>query len=78
MVDEATITPAHLPASVRAHGASAPHRVHGSTIVPLKDVERQYIEFVIKQFGGHRAHAARALGIGERSLYRKLDEYGLE
>jgi DNA-binding NtrC family response regulator len=33
---------------------------------------------LIKQFGGHRANAARALGIGERSLYRKLNEYGLE
>jgi DNA-binding NtrC family response regulator len=44
------------------------------TNVPLKDVERQYIEFVIEQFGGPRVHAARALGIGERSLYRKLDE----
>jgi len=78
MTDDANITPAHLPPILRPHGASAPHRAHGSTIVPLKDVERQYIEFVIKQFGGHRAHAARALGIGERSLYRKLDEYGQE
>lgn len=78
MADEANITPAHLPPIVRAHGPSVSHRTGESSIVPLRDVERQYIEFVIKQFGGHRAHAARALGIGERSLYRKLNEYGLE
>jgi len=78
LADEATITPAHLPQVVRAHGVPALHRMPDSTIVPLKDVERQYIEFVIEQFGGHRAHAARALGIGERSLYRKLDEWGID
>ena len=79
MADGDTITPADLPAMLRTAAGSAPSRaLPGSTIVPLKDVERQYIEFVIKQFKGHRANAARALGIGERSLYRKLDEFGLE
>jgi DNA-binding NtrC family response regulator len=80
LVDDDTITPAHLPAFLRPPSlpASAHARLQDSEIVPLRDVERQYIEFVIKQFGGHRANAARALGIGERSLYRKLNEYGLE
>ncbi len=78
MADEATVTPLHLPAPIRGQGDASAHATPGSPIVPLKDVERQYIEFVIRQFGGHRANAARALGIGERSLYRKLNEYGLE
>jgi transcriptional regulator with PAS, ATPase and Fis domain len=78
LVDEDILTPMHLPPQVRAQGGSGSPRATGSTIVPLKDVERQYIEFVITQFDGHRAHAARALGIGERSLYRKLNEYGLD
>ncbi|MBI2833024.1 MAG: sigma-54-dependent Fis family transcriptional regulator [Acidobacteria bacterium] len=78
MADEDTITPVHLPPALRSAGAAPPSRLHGSTIVPLQDVERQYIEFVIRQFNGHRANAARALGIGERSLYRKLNEYGLD
>ncbi len=77
--DDDTITPAQLPPIVRAPEHSDAHRLHGdSPIVPLRDVERQYIEFTIKQCGGHRANAARALGIGERSLYRKLHEFGLD
>ena len=78
MADEETMTPAHLPPMLRASaGAAMPRPLADAAIVPLRDIERQYIEFVIKQFNGHRANAARALGIGERSLYRKLDEFGL-
>jgi DNA-binding NtrC family response regulator len=79
MGESDTITADQLPAFLRGRTAPAamPHRSHDGTIVPLKDVERQYIEFVISQCGGHRANAARALGIGERSLYRKLNEFGL-
>jgi DNA-binding NtrC family response regulator len=78
LTDEDTITPMHLPAIPRAPGGSASLHHQGSAIVPLKDVERQYIEFVIKHFDGHRANAAQALGISERGLYRKLNEFGLE
>ncbi|MBI2216127.1 MAG: sigma-54-dependent Fis family transcriptional regulator [Candidatus Rokubacteria bacterium] len=78
LAEEDTITPAHLPPMLRAPAARALHRSQPSPIVPLRDVERQYIEFAIRQFGGHRANAARALGIGERTLYRKLNEFELE
>jgi DNA-binding NtrC family response regulator len=78
LAEDDTITPAHLPPGLRAPAARAPHRPQPSAIVPLREVERQYIEFVINEFGGHRANAARALGIGERSLYRKLIEFELE
>jgi len=44
----------------------------------LKDVERTAIEKALNRFDGNRRKAARALGIGERTLYRKLKEYGLE
>jgi DNA-binding NtrC family response regulator len=78
LAEEDTVTPAHLPPMLRAPAARASHRSEPSAIVPLRDVERQYIEFVISQFGGHRANAARALGIGERTLYRKLTEFEME
>jgi DNA-binding NtrC family response regulator len=78
LAEEDPVAPQHLPPGLRSAGAPGPARDPGSAIVPLRDVERQYIEFAIKHFGGHRANAARALGIGERSLYRRLSELDLE
>jgi len=40
-------------------------------------VEREHIESVLRATSGHRGNAAKALGISERNLYRKLREYGL-
>jgi transcriptional regulator with PAS, ATPase and Fis domain len=40
-------------------------------------MERAHIERALRASGGHRGHAAKALGISERSLYRKLEEYRL-
>jgi two-component system response regulator HydG len=42
---------------------------------PLDDIERFYILETLKNTGGNREDAAKQLGIGERTLYRKLDEY---
>jgi len=43
----------------------------------LDDVERHYIAETLKLTEGNREEAARLLGIGERTLYRKLKEYGI-
>lgn len=44
----------------------------------LEELEKQQIERAIDRFAGNRRKAAKALGIGERTLYRKLKEYGIE
>ncbi|MBW3540675.1 MAG: sigma-54 dependent transcriptional regulator [Planctomycetes bacterium] len=44
---------------------------------PLTDVERYYIQRALELSGGKREEAASMLGIGERTLYRKIKEYGL-
>ena len=44
----------------------------------LKNMEKQQIEKALEMLNGNRRKAAKALGIGERTLYRKLKEYGLE
>jgi two-component system, NtrC family, response regulator HydG len=41
----------------------------------LEEIERHYILETLKQTGGNREEASRHLGIGERTLYRKLKEY---
>jgi DNA-binding NtrC family response regulator len=43
----------------------------------MKEVERELIERTLKEVGGNRKKAARHLGIGERTLYRRMKEYGL-
>jgi two-component system response regulator HydG len=43
----------------------------------LADVERDLIESTLKLTEGNRQKAAKLIGIGERTLYRKLHEYGL-
>jgi two-component system response regulator HydG len=44
---------------------------------PLDDVERHYIAETLKLTGGNREEAAKVLGIGERTLYRKIKDFGL-
>jgi two-component system response regulator HydG len=41
----------------------------------LEDLERLFIAESLRATGGNREEAARMLGIGERTLYRKLKEY---
>jgi two-component system response regulator HydG len=45
---------------------------------PLNEVERYYIEQTLELTGGNREEAARLLGIGERTLYRKIKKWDLE
>ena len=63
------------PTTLEAEGQSPP----GGTItagVKLEDMERRLIEATLDHYGGHRARAAQALGIGIRTLSNKLRLYG--
>jgi len=44
-------------------------------IVPLYEIEKQSIFNALAQTNGDKMHAARLLGIGKTTLYRKLKEY---
>jgi two-component system response regulator HydG len=44
---------------------------------PLEELERLFIGETLRFTGGNREEAARMLGIGERTLYRKIKEYKL-
>jgi two-component system response regulator HydG len=41
----------------------------------LNEVERRYINRVLKATDGNKTHAAKVLGLDRRTLYRKLDRY---
>ncbi|HMQ11434.1 MAG TPA: response regulator [Oligoflexia bacterium] len=42
---------------------------------PLNDIERTVIEHTLKKTDGDKKLTAKLLGVGERTIYRKLDEY---
>ena len=44
-------------------------------LTTLAEVERRHIDRVLKAVGGSRTDAARILGIGRKTLYRKLRDY---
>jgi len=43
----------------------------------LEELERELIRVNLKLYDGNREKTAKVLGIGERTLYRKIKEYGL-
>jgi DNA-binding NtrC family response regulator len=48
-----------------------------SELVPLEEVERRYILRVLETLGGNRTLTARTLGLDRKTLYRKLQRYGV-
>ncbi len=44
----------------------------------IKELEKEAIVRTLKYFNNNRRKTARSLGLSERTLYRKIDEYGLE
>ncbi|HHT9155756.1 MAG TPA: sigma-54-dependent transcriptional regulator [Candidatus Tripitaka sp. YC43] len=46
--------------------------------VSIEEMEKELIRNTLASVGGNREASARMLGIGERTLYRKLDRYGLK
>jgi len=49
-----------------------------SPVISLPDSERQAIGAALAATNGERAKAARILGIGRTTLYRKMKEYGFD
>jgi two-component system response regulator HydG len=44
----------------------------------IEDAERELIRNTLAAVSGNRVEAAKTLGIGERTLYRKIKEYDLK
>jgi len=80
------IQPRHLPRAAAGGAPTTPNATLPSTAPPiptegplptLEQMEREHVERALRAANGHRAKAAKLLGISERNLYRKLREYGL-
>ncbi|MEM1108796.1 MAG: sigma-54 dependent transcriptional regulator [Planctomycetota bacterium] len=79
IADGDTLEPRHLPPEITPGSAQA----MGDSVVntggmSLDQLEKQAIRDTLRTTGGNREQAAKMLGIGERTLYRKLKEYGLK
>jgi len=61
----------------RAHAASEGRTTTFEVTVPssMDEIEKLAIEATLDYTRGDKTHAARALGIGRKTLYRKLDQY---
>ncbi|MBL7797023.1 MAG: sigma-54-dependent Fis family transcriptional regulator [Saprospiraceae bacterium] len=72
LCDGDTLEPAFLPSDFQTHTGSGT-----GPGLSLAVAESRQIRQVLEQTGGNKTEAARLLGIGLSTLYRKLDEYGI-
>jgi DNA-binding NtrC family response regulator len=76
------VTPRDLPPWIKSP-PSTPARAVGTASIPpdkalsVKEAEKQLIIRALNESHGNRSLAARKLGMGRRSLYRKMETYGL-
>ncbi|MBV9998439.1 MAG: sigma-54-dependent Fis family transcriptional regulator [Verrucomicrobia bacterium] len=78
--DLAPMFPSEL---LETHGSTfeLPANANGSLafptkIVPLEQIEKEYIQHALRQAGGNRTHTAHLLGISIRTLRNKLNQRG--
>lgn len=64
-----------LPLALRDHAPGEPGEVTFSLGISLAEAEKSFLEEILRSVGYDRARAAETLGIGLRTLYRKLKEY---
>lgn len=69
--EDAGVRPHGLPAG-GAGAVSGPDHLVGRT---MDEIERYYMERALEIAKGNREEAARMLGIGERTLYRKIQDW---
>jgi len=75
LADEEELTADTLPPEFQALAvANADEPASGRS---LWAVEKRQIQLVLQEVAGNKTEAARQLGIGVKTLYRKLQEYGL-
>ncbi len=73
-----TIDVRNVPEEIRANDQDEQISLGGLAGVGLDKLEKEAIRQTLAMTGGNRERAAKLLGIGERTLYRKLREYGLK
>ena len=65
------------PESIESEESEAINFIKSGDIPSIEDTEQFLIKRALEKFEGNRRKASETLGISERTLYRKLDQYGL-
>jgi two-component system response regulator HydG len=78
MTSGLTIHAVDLPSAITGAPSELISRPTETRIMPIADLEKQTILAAIAQLNGDKLLAAKLLGIGKTTLYRKLKEYGAE
>ena len=80
IADSTLLEPRHLPPEIRQTDADdvGPGSSDSDAGLSLDQIEKRAIREALRIHKGNREQAAKMLGIGERTLYRKLKEYGLK
>ncbi|MCC2617925.1 sigma-54-dependent Fis family transcriptional regulator [Aestuariibacter halophilus] len=76
LADEDIINVTDLPPRIQNWQATSATQ-QPTTLMPLDAVERDYLRRVVAQHEGTAETLASALGISQRTLYRKLQRYGI-
>ena len=69
------------PLGLKPENAEGPGHFHGADSLigrPFTEVEKFYIQCALEITGGKREEAAHMLGIGERTMYRKIKEFDIK
>lgn len=79
--DHATLGMQSMPGEAEIDDTDEPEILdflQGDEIPSIEDAEKFLIQQALKRFDGNRRKASETLGVSERTLYRKLDQYGLD
>jgi DNA-binding NtrC family response regulator len=77
MANGPELTVDHLPIEIRPARAESIGGMNNLVGISIEQAEKELIKNTLKMVHGNREQAAKILGIGERTLYRKIKEYEL-
>jgi two-component system response regulator HydG len=66
-----------LPSDIRPTTGETVGGMNNLVGISIEQAEKELIRNTLKMVDGNREQAAKILGIGERTLYRKIKEYDL-
>jgi two-component system response regulator AtoC len=69
------IQPEHLPSFIS--GRQGDFQVFSDGELPLEELERRYLQFILRRTKGNQSEAARILGINRKTLGQKIQKYNL-